>query len=284
MIRSLKLQYDKIHLFENNRAANIEEIVNTIHNTKGIAWQKSLEGKEIVDAEDYNTIIELCMESCLFQEGSLHHKINEQVFGPETDEIKEQIMQKCTSLFENIKKVHQVNLVVARDLKDLSNLIKEPEVFSRIVQAATQLLVACYTPHIDTFIKQRQVVIDAKHDKLLQRRLIEELMEMSNLPQYNEAWGEKENKEKAPTRYMATVVWFFMKCEMCGMAPNIGNIADTFKGSRSQLSQLITVKKFKSGPGRYIPKQQRAAVEGEVSGGVARKTEDQDQEEDEFKK
>ena len=38
LIRSLKLQYDKIHLFENNRAANIEEIVNTLHNTKGIAW------------------------------------------------------------------------------------------------------------------------------------------------------------------------------------------------------------------------------------------------------
>ena len=154
LIRSLKLQYDKIRLFENNGAANTEEIVNTIHNIKGIAWRKSLEGKEILDAEDYNKIVELCMESRLFQEGSLHQKLDEQVFGPETDEIKEQVMQKCISLFDNVKKAHHANLAVARDLKDLSTLIKEPEVFSQIVQAATQLLVSCYTPHIDTFIKQ----------------------------------------------------------------------------------------------------------------------------------
>ena len=32
------------------------------------------------------------MESHLFQEGSLHHKIDKQVFGPETDEIKERVM------------------------------------------------------------------------------------------------------------------------------------------------------------------------------------------------
>ena len=75
-----------------------------------------------------------------------------------------------------------------------------------------------------------------------------------------------------------------MKREMCGMAPNIGNIGDAFQVSRSQLSQLITVKKFKSGPVEYPPKRQRAAVEGEASGSVARKVEDQDQEEDEFKK
>ena len=89
LIRSLKLQYDKISLFENNGAANTEEIVNTIHDTKEIAWKKSLEGKEILDAEDYNMTIELCIESCLFQEGSLHHKIDKQVFGPDIDEIKE---------------------------------------------------------------------------------------------------------------------------------------------------------------------------------------------------
>ena len=83
---------------------------------------------------------------------------------------------------------------------------------------------------------------------------------------------------------MATIIWFFMKLEMCGMAPNIGNIADAFKVSRSQLSQLITAKKFKSGPGGYVPKRQRAAVEGEASGSAARKVEDQDQEEDEFEK
>ena len=182
LIRSLKLQYDKICLFENNGAANTEEIVNTIHDTKGVAWRKSLEGKEILNAEEYNKIVELCMESHLFQEGNLHLKLNKTVFRPETDEIKEKVMQKCASLFENIEKAHQVNLAVVKDLKDLANLIKGPEVFSRIVQAATQLLVACYTPRIDTFIKQRQVTIDAKQDKLLQRRSIEELIEMSNLP------------------------------------------------------------------------------------------------------
>ena len=70
---------------------------------------------------------------------------------------------------ENVEKAHQLNLVVTEDLKDLANLIKEPEVFSRIAQAATQLLVACYTPHKDTFIKQQQVTIDAKQDKFSQR-------------------------------------------------------------------------------------------------------------------
>ena len=113
-----------------------------------------MEGKEILDAEEYNKIVELCMESCLFQEGNLHLKLDETVFGPETDEIKEKVMQKCASLFENVEKAHQVNLAVTKDLKDLANLIKEPEVFSRIAQAATQPLVACYTPCIDTFIKQ----------------------------------------------------------------------------------------------------------------------------------
>ena len=120
-------------------------------------------------------------------------------------------MQNCTSLFDNVGKAHQINLAVARDLKDLSTLIKEPKEFSRIAQAATQPLVACYTPRIDTFIKQQQVAIGAKQDKLSQRRSIQELMEMSNLLQYNEAWGEKENKEKPPTRYMAAIIWFFTK-------------------------------------------------------------------------
>ena len=61
--RSLKLQYNQVHLFENNGAVNTEHIVNTIHETKGTAWRKSLEGKEVVDSEDYNMIIEMCMES-----------------------------------------------------------------------------------------------------------------------------------------------------------------------------------------------------------------------------
>ena len=91
------------------------------------------------------------------------------------------------------------------------------------------------------------MTIDAKQDKLSRRRSIEELMEMSNLPQCSEAWGDRENKDKAPTRYMAGIVWYFMKCEMCGMAPNIGNIADAFKLSRSQLSRLIQRKSSRVG-------------------------------------
>ena len=164
-------------------------------------------------------------------------------------------MQKCTLLFENIEKAHHANLEVTKDLKDLANLVKEPEVFAEIVQAATQPLVACYTPRIDTFIKQWQVTMDAKQDKLSQRRSIEELMEMTNLPQCREAWGDRENKDKALTRYMACIIWYFMKREMCGTVPNIGNIVDAFKVSRSQLLRLITAKKFKCGPAGYVSKR-----------------------------
>ena len=78
---------------------------------------------------------------------------------------------------------------------------------------------------------QIQVAIQAKQDKLSQRKSIVELMEMSNLPQYNEKWGEKENKEKALTHYIAAIVWFFIKHEMRGIAPNIGNPGDVFKVS-----------------------------------------------------
>ena len=60
-IRALKLQYDKIHLFKNNGAANTEEIVDMIPDTKGIAWRKALEGKEIIDVDEYNLIIDRCM-------------------------------------------------------------------------------------------------------------------------------------------------------------------------------------------------------------------------------
>ena len=201
-------------------------------------------------------IVDMCMESHLFQEGNLHLKLDDTVFEPETDKVKEKIMQKCASFFETIEKAHQVNLAVAKDLKDLANMIKEPEVFSRVAKTAMQPLVACYTPRINTFIKQCQVTIDAKQDKLSQCKMIDELMEMSNLPQYHIAWGDKDNKKKAPTRYMAAIVWFFMKRKMCGTAPNICNVADSFKVSRSQLSRLIIAKKFKSGPGSYVPKKQ----------------------------
>ena len=132
-------------------------------------------------------------------------------------------MHPCLRIFE---KAHQVNLNVARDLKDLAKIVKDPEVFSHIAQAATQPMVACYTPRIDTFIRQQQVIVEAKQDKLGKCKLVAELMEMSNLPQYNEAWGDRDNKEFAPTRYMAAIVWFFIKREMCGTAPNIVNVAD----------------------------------------------------------
>ena len=103
-IRALKLQYDKIHLFKNNGAVNTEEIMDTIPDTKGIAWRKALEGKEIVDVDEYNLIIYWCMESCLFQKGNLHLKLDETVFGQEMEEGKQRIMQKCASLFGNVEK------------------------------------------------------------------------------------------------------------------------------------------------------------------------------------
>ena len=109
-IRALKLQYEVICLFENNGAANTEDIMGTIPDTKGITWQKALDGKEVVDADEYNKIVDYCMESRLFQEGTLHLKLDEMVFGQETDEAKERIMPKCASLFENIEKAHQANL------------------------------------------------------------------------------------------------------------------------------------------------------------------------------
>ena len=154
LICTLKLEYDKIKLFENNRVADVEEIVGTIHDSKGIAWPKSLEGKEILDVEDYNTIIELTIQSHLFQEGNLHDNIDKQILWPETEETKAEIMERCTSLFSNVAKAHQINLTVATDLKELSILIKEPEVFSIIAKATTQPLIACYTPRIDKFISQ----------------------------------------------------------------------------------------------------------------------------------
>ena len=137
LIHSLKLEYDKVGLFENNGAANVEEIVKTIHDTKGTAWRKSLEGKEILDTEDYNTIVELTIKSHLFQEGSLHDKIDDQILGPETEETKTEIMEKCMLLFSNVAKAHKINLAVATDLKELLMLIKELEVFSR----------SCRPPH-----------------------------------------------------------------------------------------------------------------------------------------
>ena len=77
-------------------------------------------------------------------------------------------------------------------------------------------MVTCYTLRIDTFIKQCQVLVGTKQEKLLKRKSIAELMEMSNLPQYNIAWGDRDNKEMAATRYMAAIVWYFLKREMCG--------------------------------------------------------------------
>ena len=152
-IRALKLQYDVIHLFENNGTANTEDIVGSILDTKGIAWSKALDSKELLDADKYNKIVDCCMELQLFPEGTVHLKLDEMVFGQETDEAKERIMQKCGSLFENVENAHQANLSITQDLKDLANIVREPEVFSKIAQAATQPMVMCYTQRIDTFIK-----------------------------------------------------------------------------------------------------------------------------------
>ena len=112
-------------------------------------------------------------------------------------------------------------------------------------------------------------MIGAKQEKLSKRKSIAELMEMSNLPQYNITWGNRDNKEMAATQYMAAIVWYFLKREMCGTAPNVGNIADSFKVTRSQLSCLIMAKKFKSGLGGYVPKSKRMAMEEEPSEAAA---------------
>ena len=85
----------------------------------------------------------------------------------------------------------------------------------------------------------------------------------------------------AATRYMAAIVWYFLKRELCGMALNVGNVANSFKVSQSQLSHLLTAKKFKSGPGGYIPKRKRTAMEEEPSG-AAGKAESQAQEADDL--
>ena len=58
-------------------------------------------------------------------------------------------------------------------------------------------------------------------------------------------------------------------------------MANYFKVSRSQLSHLLTAKKFKRGPGGYVPKKKRTVVEGKPSGAAA-KPEAQDQEADDF--
>ena len=66
-IRALKVEYDVIGLFESNGAANMEDIVDTIPDMKGIAWQKALDGKEMIDGDEYNKIIDCCMDAKLLQ-------------------------------------------------------------------------------------------------------------------------------------------------------------------------------------------------------------------------
>ena len=105
---------------------------------------------------------------------------------------------------------------------------------------------------------------------------------MSNLPQYMENWVDKKNKEKEPTCYMAVIVCFFLKQEMSGAAPNIRNIADTFKISCSQLSQFITAKIFRSGPSGYMPKRRRTLAEGKPSVSRPKKVEEDEPEGDKF--
>ena len=186
-IWALKVEYNVIGLFESNGAANTEDIVDTIRDTKGIAWQKALDRKEMIDGDEYNKIINCCMDAKLFQEGTLHLGLDERIFGEETNEVKELIMQKCASLFKTVERAHQANVSVARDLKDIEKIVKDPEVFSRIAQATIQPMVACYTPRIDTFIRQQQVMVEGKQDKLAKCKSVAKLMEMSNLSQYKEA-------------------------------------------------------------------------------------------------
>ena len=129
LIIALKLEYNNIGLFENKGAAVVEEIMQTIPESKGTAWQKYLEGKLILDTEDYNMIVESMVLSRLFQEGHLHEKINKNILGPESEEIKEEVMARCTLLFENVAKAHEANRAVAKELKELSTLIKDPRSF-----------------------------------------------------------------------------------------------------------------------------------------------------------
>ena len=154
LIESLKLKYDRIGLFENNGVADTEEIVQSIPDGKGTAWWKHLEGKDILDPDDYNMIVEATVRSQLFQEGQLHEKIDKTILAPEMDITKAEVMARCASLFKNLAEAHEANKAVAQDLKELSTIIKDPDMFSRIVQAANPPLVACYTPRIDKFITQ----------------------------------------------------------------------------------------------------------------------------------
>ena len=65
-IRTLKVKYDVIGLFESNGVANTEVIVNMMPDTKGLAWRKALDGKEMLDADEYNKIVDCCMDAKLF--------------------------------------------------------------------------------------------------------------------------------------------------------------------------------------------------------------------------
>ena len=80
---------------------------------------------------------------------------------------------------------------------------------------------------------------------------------------------------------MVAVVWFFIKREMSRAARNIRSIVDTFKVSRSQLSRLITTKKFRSGSSSYIPKKRKLATKEELSPSKVKKDDDNNQEKDE---
>ena len=94
-------------------------------------------------------------------------------------------------------------------------MVKDPDVFAKIAQAATPLMVACYIPHIDKFINQHQQEIEAKKEKLAQWKSILEMMELSNLPCYKEEWGGKDNKERYPLAIWLLLSGFSLK-ERCG--------------------------------------------------------------------
>ena len=76
-IQALKVEYDIIGLFESNGTANTEDIVDTIPDMKGIAWRKALDRKEMIDGDEYNKVIDCCMDAKLLQEGTLHLGLDE---------------------------------------------------------------------------------------------------------------------------------------------------------------------------------------------------------------
>ena len=89
LISALKTTYDDIGLFKNNGAADTNDIVSTVSDAKGTAWRKHLEGKTMLDQEDYNNIVEALVRSCLFQEGKLLERLISPYSNPRVSKTKQ---------------------------------------------------------------------------------------------------------------------------------------------------------------------------------------------------